>query len=82
MLGILGSLYIVLLGYSVKISHMVNKKESKTTFSQAKPQRLTDKAMRQLLTDLKKEADKTPEEKGSFSLEVICSGKDMQGKKK
>ena len=47
---------------------------------QSKPQRLSDKEMRQLLTNLKKEADKTPEEKGSFSLEVICSGKDMQKK--
>jgi hypothetical protein len=55
---------------------MLNKKE---TFQ--KPQRLTDKEMRQLLTSLKKEADKTLEEKGSFSLEVICSGKDMQSKK-
>jgi hypothetical protein len=52
---------------------MVNK--------QAIPKRLTDKEMRQLLTSLKKEADKTPEEKGSFSLEVICSGKDMQSEK-
>ena len=49
---------------------------------ETQPQRLTDKEMRQLLTNLKKEADKTPEEKGSFSLEVICSGKDMQSKKK
>jgi len=49
---------------------------------ETQPQRLTDKEMRQLLTNLKKEADKTPEEKGSFSLEVICSGKDIQGKKK
>ena len=47
-----------------------------------KPRRLSDKEMRQLLTNLKKEADKAPEEKGSFSLEVICSGKDMQSKKK
>ena len=46
------------------------------------PKRLTDKEMRELLTNLKKEADKTPEEKGSFSLEVICSGKDMESKKK
>ena len=48
---------------------------------QAIPKRLTDKEMRQLLTNLKKEADKSPEEKGSFSLEVICSGKDMESKK-
>ncbi len=54
----------------------------KETQQQPKPQRLTDKAMRELLTNLKKEADKTPEEKGSFSLEVICSGKDMQSKQK
>lgn len=54
---------------------MVTKKE------RVKPQRLTDKKLRQLLTNLKKEADKTPEEKGSFSLEVICSGKDMKSKK-
>jgi len=59
---------------------MLNKsKVSKQT--QPKPKRLTDKEMHQLLTNLKKEADKTPEEKGSFSLEVICSGKDMQSKK-
>jgi hypothetical protein len=54
----------------------------KETQKQPKPKRLSDKEMRQLLTNLKKEADKSPEEKGSFSLEVICSGKDMQGKKK
>jgi hypothetical protein len=47
---------------------------------QPKPKRLTDKTMRQLLTNLKKEADKSPEEKGSFSLEVICSGKDILAK--
>jgi hypothetical protein len=60
---------------------MINKKK---TFAQEqpKPKRLTDKEMHQLLTNLKKEADKTPEEKGSFSLEVICSGKDMESKKK
>jgi len=59
---------------------MLNKsKVSKQT--QPKPKRLTDKEMRELLTNLKKEADKTPEEKGSFSLEVICSGEDMQSKK-
>jgi len=54
----------------------------KETQKQPKPKRLSDKEMRQLLTNLKKEADKSPEEKGSFSLEVICGGKDMQGKKK
>ena len=48
---------------------MVNKQEI--------PKRLTDKEMRQLLTSLKKEADRTPAEENSFSLEVICSGKDM-----
>jgi hypothetical protein len=60
---------------------MINKKK---TFAQEqpKPKRLTDKEMHQLLTNLKKEADQTPEEKGSFSLEVICSGKDMQSQKK
>jgi len=47
---------------------------------QAIPKRLTDKEMHQLLTNFKKEADKSPEEKGSFSLEVICSGKDMESK--
>jgi len=58
---------------------MINKKK---TFAQKqpKPKRLTDKEMHQLLTNLKKEADKSPEEKGSFSLEVICSGKDMESK--
>jgi hypothetical protein len=60
---------------------MVNKKMAFEP-KQPKPQRLTDKAMRQLLTNLKKEADKSPEEKGSFSLEVICSGKEMASKKK
>lgn len=50
---------------------MVNKKEAK------KPQRLTDKEMRQLLTNLKKRAAKTPEEEDNFSLEVICTGRDM-----
>ena len=59
---------------------MVNKKRVFEQ-TQPKPQRLTDKALRELLTNLKKEADKTPEEKGSFSLEVICSGKDMQSNK-
>jgi hypothetical protein len=59
---------------------MVNKKETKKEW--VKPQRLSDKDMRELLTNLKKEADKTPEEKGSFSLEVICSGKDMHKKTK
>ncbi len=44
---------------------------------QAKPKRLTDKQMRELLLSLKKEADKMPEEEDSFGVEVICSGKDM-----
>lgn len=61
---------------------MINKSKSKVSKqTQSRPKRLTDKEMRELLTSLKKEADKTPEEKGSFSLEVICSGKDMQNKK-
>jgi hypothetical protein len=60
---------------------MINKNKVSQT-NNPKPQRLTDKEMRELLTNLKKEADKTPEEKGSFSLEVICSGKDMESKKK
>lgn len=59
---------------------MVNKSKTSQK-NNSKPQRLTDKKLRQLLTNLKKEADKTPEEKGSFSLEVICSGKDMESKK-
>jgi len=54
----------------IKISHA----------TQSKPQRLSDKKMRELLTKLKKESDKIPEEKGSFSLEVICHGKDMKKK--
>ena len=58
---------------------MTKKQNSKVINN---PKRLTDKEMRQLLTSLKKEADKTPEEKGSFSLEVICSGKDMHNQKK
>jgi len=60
---------------------MINKKKTSAQ-EQPKPKRLTDKEMNQLLTNLKKEADKSPEEKGSFSLEVICSGKDIQSKKK
>ena len=57
---------------------MTKRQNSKVINNQPKPQHLTDKEMRELLTNLKKEADKTPEEKGSFSLEVICSGKDMK----
>jgi hypothetical protein len=60
---------------------MINKNKISQT-NNPKPQRLTDKEMRELLTNLKREADKSPEEKGSFSLEVICSGKDMESKKK
>ena len=60
---------------------MVNKiKNNHSSSKGQKPQRLSDKEMRELLTKLKKEADKTPEEKGSFSLEVICHGKDMKKK--
>lgn len=47
-----------------------------------KPKRLSDKELRELLLSLKEEADKTPEEEGSFSLEVVCSGKDMHKKAK
>jgi len=43
----------------------------------SKPKRLSDKRMRELLLSLKNEADKMPEEEGSFGVEVICSGKDM-----
>jgi len=42
-----------------------------------KPKRLSDKEMRKLLLSLKARADKSPEEEGSFSVEVICSGKDI-----
>ncbi|RHZ35877.1 hypothetical protein [endosymbiont GvMRE of Glomus versiforme] len=42
-----------------------------------KPKRISDKRMRELLLSLKERADKEPEEKGSFSIEVICSGKDI-----
>ena len=59
---------------------MISKKETKKEW--VKPQRLSDKEMRELLTSLKKEADQTPEEQGSFGLEVICSGKDMNPKTK
>ena len=60
---------------------MVSKiKNNYSSSKQTKPQRLSEKEMRELLTKLKKEADKMPEEKGSFSLEVICHGKDMKKK--
>jgi len=49
---------------------MVNKKETK-------PQKLTDKEMRKLLLSLKEKAEKSPAEEDSFSLEVICSKKDI-----
>lgn len=49
----------------------INKENS------TKPKRLTDKEMRALLLSLKKEAEETPEEEDSFSVEVICSGKDF-----
>jgi hypothetical protein len=42
-----------------------------------KPKRISDKQMRELLLSLKKETENTPDEKGSFSIEVICSGKDI-----
>ncbi|RHZ35842.1 hypothetical protein [endosymbiont GvMRE of Glomus versiforme] len=42
-----------------------------------KPKRISDKQMRELLLSLKKEAENTPDEEGSFSVEVICSGKDI-----
>jgi len=43
--------------------------------NQTKPKRLSDKEMHELLKRAK--ADKMPEEEGSFSVEVICSGKDI-----
>jgi len=39
--------------------------------------RLSDKEMRELLKRAKAKADKMPEEEGSFSVEVFCSGKDI-----
>ena len=45
--------------------------------SSPKPKRLSDKEMRELLLSLKKEAENTPDEEGSFSVEVFCSGKDI-----
>jgi hypothetical protein len=45
--------------------------------NQNKPKRLSDKEMRELLLSLKKEAEATPEEADSFSVEVICSSKDI-----
>ncbi|KLL02740.1 MAG: hypothetical protein MRECE_48c003 [Mycoplasmataceae bacterium CE_OT135] len=48
-----------------------------TSKESPKPKRLSDKEMRELLLSLKKEAESTPDEEGSFSVEVICSGKDI-----
>ena len=45
--------------------------------TQNKPKRLSDKEMRELLKRAKEKADKMPEEEGSFSVEVFCSGKDI-----
>ncbi|CAJ0637004.1 15766_t:CDS:2 [Entrophospora sp. SA101] len=64
-----------------QIKTNINRAEAtlviRTIKEQAKPKRLTDKQMRELLLSLKKEADKMPEEEDSFGVEVICSGKDM-----
>lgn len=49
----------------------INPKET------AKPKRLSDKEMRELLKRAKAKADKMPEEKGSCSVEVFCSGEDI-----
>ena len=38
--------------------------------------------MRELLLGLKKRAEKAPEEKGSFSVEVICSFEDINKSQK
>lgn len=43
----------------------------------AKPKRLSDKEMRELLKRAKAKADKMPEEKDSCSVEVFCSGEDI-----
>jgi len=48
----------------------------------AKPKRLTDKEMRELLLGLKKRAEKAPEEADSFSVEVICSFEDINKSQK
>ena len=45
--------------------------------NQTKPKRLSDKEMRKILLSLKKEAENSPAEAESFSIEVICSGKDI-----
>ena len=49
----------------------INKKET------VKHKRLSDKEMRKVLLSLKKEAENSPAEADSFSIEVICSGKDI-----
>lgn len=49
----------------------INKKEAR------KFERLSDKEMRIILLSLKKEAESSPAEADSFSVEVICSGKDI-----
>jgi len=49
----------------------INQKEP------TKPKRLTDKEMRELLKRAKAKADKMPEEKDSCSVEVFCSGEDI-----
>lgn len=52
---------------------MVRLNPRKTT----KSKRLSDKEMRKILLSLKKEAENSPAEAESFSIEVICSGKDI-----
>ena len=48
----------------------------------AKPKRLSDKEMRELLLSLKKRAEKAPKEADSCSVEVICSFKDINNSQK
>jgi len=45
--------------------------------TQTKPKQLSDKEMHELLKRAKAKSDKMPEEEDSFSVEVICSGKDI-----
>jgi len=47
-----------------------------------KPKRLSDKEMHELLKRVKAKSDKMPEEEGSFSVEVICSAKDINPRQK
>jgi len=54
----------------------INPKET------AKPKRLSDKEMRELLLGLKKRAEKAPKEADSFSVEVICSFEDINKSQK